>query len=338
VSEVRIFKGALEDDEIIGDVVLRGVIDQNTFKFIGMAWYQREQGFSKKHCDQIISAYFQNKRIEDITIGMRGHRCDSDKNGTYLLRDKCFCVNGGQRLYAAALAMKERPDLKINLGAKIIFGTTEESENELFCSLGTTSVRIAPSVLLRNRKKKSKAAHELVELNKNPDFALKDRVAWDQVKTLHELITGYTFTRIVGSLHRHKTAGLGGAKLYELLAAMDDLIDIIGHEALRDNVIRFFDIIDKCWPIRNLAGGKEPRPHLKPLFLITIARVMSAYPDFWDGKDRNDFYFPNKFIPRLRNFKLSQYIQASNVISSDILFEVIRKQLRLDPFEEEEAA
>lgn len=330
MSEVRILNASLDEEE--DRIIIRGALDQSTIKFINMGWYQREQGFSHLHTQDIVEAYFNGSKVPDITIGMRGNRT-SGKANIFILKDKCYCIDGGQRLYAAAMALRERPDLKISLGAKVFTDTNEEFENEMFCKLGTTQKRIAPSVLLRNRKKKSPAARVLVEMNKHSDFALKDRVTWDQSRTRHELISGYSFSRVVGALHSHR-APVRSAKIYELLDGLDLLVERIGEESLRNNAIRFFDAIDACWTIRQLSGGRESRPHLKPVFLMTLARLMSSYPDFWEGKERDDFFFPQSYLKRLRGFKLADYVKTSGNIPTDALYEVLRKRLGLNPADE----
>jgi hypothetical protein len=327
---VRIFNATLdEEDERPGGIIIRGVLDQASLKYINMAWYQRERGFSQRHTDQLIGAYFANATIADITLGMRGSRTSS-KGSAYSLLDKCYCIDGGQRIYAAGMALKERPDLKINLGAKVYLNTTDEFENELFCKLGTTQVKIGPSILIRNRMKRSPASKLLDTISRHPDFALKNRVAWDQRRTVHELMSGYQLCRIVGALHAHKVGGLRASRPYDLLDALDLLFERIGTESMTGNVLRFFDAIDKCWTMRQLSGGRdESRPHLKSLFLQTVARLFSAYPDFWDG--RNDFYFADKFVKKLRKFALSEYLGPTKGLQTELLYEILRKKLGLNP-------
>jgi hypothetical protein len=336
MSAIRVHSANLEDDKELDKIVLRGVLDQETLKFINMAWYQRERGFSTSQINEIMAAYFAGDKIEDITVGMRGQRFRS-RGESYVLQDKCYCINGGQRLYAAAAAVRERPGLKIRLGVKVIFDTTEEYENDLFCKMGTTAIRISPSVLLRNKKKRSAAARLLVEMKGDADFALKDRVSWDQRKSRHDLMSGYTFCRIVGALHAHKAGALKSNKLYELLGGLDNLVGTVGAEHVRLNVVRFFDAIDKCWTIRNLSGGRESRPHMKPLFLQTIARLVSRYPEFWNGKERNEFYFGDRYLRRLKGFKVSEYVN-SKAVPRDVLAEVLRKRLSLNAANEERDA
>jgi hypothetical protein len=340
MSHVRVINAALEDDADTGDVVIRGVIDPTTLKFIHIGWYQREQGFSHAHTDSIIASYFSTGRIPDITLGMRGQRVKSStgKDAAYILLDKVYCIDGGQRLYAAAMALKERKDLKLSLGAKVYLNTTEETETEMFGRLGTTQVRIAPSVLMRNRKKQSAAALILVSLNDDPQFALKHRIAWDQVKTSHELMSGYALARVAGALHSHKGGAMRSSKVYELLSGLDVLLGEIGPDTFRTNMVRLFDAIDKCWTIRHLTGTRdEQRPHLKAEFLHTVCSLFSKYPEFWDGAARNEFYFGDKHVKRLRGFKLADYLTAARHVPKDVLFEVLRKRLNLNPvFEDNE--
>ena len=75
------------------------------------------------------------------------------------------------------------------------------------------------------------------------------------------------------------------------------------------------------------------RPQLASDFLMNLATVLSRYPDFWEGAERTDFVFTDKFIKRLRGFKVSEYVQKRQ--PREILFEIIRKRLNLDPLFED---
>jgi hypothetical protein len=102
---------------------------------------------------------------------------------------------------------------------------------------------------------------------------------------------------------------------------------------MRLNAVGFFDAIDKCWSVRNLSGGRDSRPHMKLNFLQTIARLFSRYPEFWDGKERNEFYFSDKYVKRLRGFKLADYVN-SKTVPRDALHEILRKRLALNAVNE----
>jgi hypothetical protein len=336
--EVRILNANLEDDEDTKEIVIRGVLDQDTLKYIDFDWYQREQGFSNAHNNEIIGAFFAGNKVADITIGMRGKRVKTEGD-TYILLDKCFCIDGGQRLFNAAVAVQERPDLKIKQGVKAFINTNEDFENDLFCKLGTTQVRIAPSILMRNRRKVSAAARLMVEINKNSDFALKDRICWNQKKTVFELLHGYTFATIVAMLHAHKGGSLKSSRPYDLLAGLDRVVDRIGEETYTANMINLFEAVDRCWTIRQLGSARESHPQLSPRFLKVFAKLLSSYPDFWNDKDRDQFYFPTKFLKMMRGMKLSEYLSNAKQVPPDVLFEVLRKRMKLDPtFEDLEDA
>jgi hypothetical protein len=264
---------------------------------------------------------------------MRGQKVDT-KSDVFILKDKCYCIDGGQRLWAAGIALRERPDLKINLGVKAFLGTNEDWENDMFCKLGTTQKRVSANVLLRNKMKKSSAARVLVNMNKLEGFALKDRITWNQSRSRHELISGYSFARVAGALHGHK-APLRTQKLYELLAGFDRLYELIGEASIKQNIVKFFEVVDQCWTIRQLPGGRYSRPHLTPAFLITLARLMSNYPNFWDGSERNDFYCPQSYVKKLKGFKLGDILKQSPLVSKQVMYELLRKQLKLDPLVED---
>jgi len=337
-SDVRILNANVEVDEEHDDLVIRGTIDQATLKYIKLDWYQREQGFSDRHINNIVAGYILGNKVADITIGMRGKRYTETKDG-YTLHDRCYCMDGGQRLYAAGMAVQERKDLRITLGAKVFLNTTEEFENEMFCRLGTTQVRIAASVLLRNRKKKSTAANTLVQMNNVEAFALKSRVAWDQDPTRGDLISGFGLARVAGSLHAHKGGALRSTKLIDLADALDGLVTIIGQENLRTNLIRFFDTIDKVWNVRGLSGGRdEQRPHMNLDFLCLLARLFSAYSEFWDGKERHEFNCMDKYARKLKGFQVGAYLRAPTKLPRDALYEILRKRLALQPIFEADAA
>jgi hypothetical protein len=336
MSNIVVLNGALEDDSETNEIVLRGTIDPSTLKYIHLDWYQREQGFSPRHINNIMSGLFTNGRVADLTLGMRGHRVQT-RGASYILQDKVYCIDGGQRLRAMAMALHERPSLKLSVGAKIHFGTTEQSENEMFCKLGTSQIRIAASVLLRDMKKISPAANVLLSLNRDPAFALNERVAWDQTKRRSELITGFMLARVAGALHAHKGSALHSTTVNDLVIGLDNLVTIIGEDNLRLNVIRFFDTIDRCWNIRNLSGHRdEERPHLNLLFLMTICSLMSRYPEFWVGVDNNEFQFPDRYIKRLKGFTIADYLRpARTKADKEWLFDQLRKRLGLHPIFED---
>jgi hypothetical protein len=110
--------------------------------------------------------------------------------------------------------------------------------------------------------------------------------------------------------------------VYELLNALDALVRKIGEDNLHNNVIGFFKTLDRCWPVRQLSGDRnEARPHLKPVFLMTLAALFSRYGDFC----------PDKFVKKLKTFTLSKYVAHQQAPAKEVIYEILRKHLGLDP-------
>ena len=271
-----------------------------------------------------MELYFRNQKVEDITLGMRGDRYRRDKGDFYLL-DDCFGINGRQRLYAAKAALIRRPGLKLRIGCKVYFNTTYDSENDMFCAMNSTQQRVSATVLLRNKYMTSAASKALVDLSSSDDFALCDRVGWDQKMLAGQNIMGMNLARVAGELHEHKGA-LTFGKTYDILKSLDDVCVKITAAVFAANVIKFFDVIDDCWGLRN---GKTPE-QLNREFLSVLARLLNSYENFWDA---DEFYFAPKYVSRLKKFDSERAIKTmmkNNRGAKEVIFEVLRKQLKLD--------
>jgi hypothetical protein len=326
MSEVHIFNAALEHDDQEFQDVLRGTLDQTTLKSIHRDWYQRGQGFSEKEIRELTELYFQNQKVTDVTLGLRGSKFRQEGTEFWLL-DKCFVIDGGQRLYAARVALDHRPSLVLRIGAKIYFDTTSESENAMFCAMNATQQRVSASVLLRNKFKDSPSAKALYDLNREPRFALSGRIGWDQKLGPGQSMSGYTLACIAGALHAEK-GSMPAGRAYDLLASLDNACCKIGAEVFAENMIKFFDVVDECWIVR---GGKKPE-QLNRDFLNVLARLFSSYEDFWD---KDEFYFAPKFMRRLQKYDAGPAVKAllkHNREVKNVLFEVLRDRLGLDVF------
>jgi hypothetical protein len=324
MSEVHITNGALELDDEFSQDVLRGTLDQNSIASLKFDQYQRSEGFRDSEIRALMELYFKNQKVEDISIGMRGETYRREKNDFYL-QDPCFVINGRQRLYAAKSAIIRRPSLILRIGAKIYLNSTYESENDMFCAMNSTQQRVSATVLLRNKYKVSAAAKALVDLNENSDFALQERIGWDQKMLAGQCLMGMNLARVAGELHEHKGAYTFG-KTYDILASLDNVCVKITPDVFAENVIKFFDVIDEAWGLRN---GKTPE-QLNRSFLSVLARLVNSYDNFWDA---DELYFAPKYIARLRKFDSETAIKTmmkNNRGAKEVAFEVLRKQLKLD--------
>jgi hypothetical protein len=279
--------------------------------------------------NELTELCFQKKKVEDICIGMRGERYDVTNAGHYVLHDKCYIINGVQRWTAAKLALMGRPDLTIRLGAKIYFNTTAQKENDMFCAMNATQQRVAPTILIRNKYQDSAAAKAIFDTCGAKNFALKNRVGWNQKLMQGEVMNGMSLTKIAGSLHSNRGAVAAG-RAYDVLAALEKACEIISAPVLQQNLIEFFRIVDNCW---NLAGKRSPA--LNNDFLTILARLFSSYDCFWDA---NSLFMPDKYMKRLAKIDVEdiqdsiQTLKKTNINKKDAFFEMLRQKLGLDPF------
>jgi hypothetical protein len=330
VAEVHILNGATEFDEEFEQNVLRGTIDQECFRHLIIdRTYQREQGFSQTLIHNIADAYFQKKKITDITIGVRGNRFRQDGKDFWLI-DKAYVIDGGQRLGAARVALAKKPTLRIQLGAKIFFNTTQDSEREMFCIMNATQQRVSASVLIRDRPD-SAAAALLFALNGNEEFALSGQIGWNQKLQAGDALSGFQFTCVAGALHQH-VGGASHGSTFHVLESLDRACAKVTGAVMTQNIVRFFDMLDECWTIH---VPRKPRPDcLQMTFLLVMGKLVSLYPDFWDGEE---FYFPAKYHKRLAKVDISNIrdqvrrMQRNNKDTKDVIFNILCQRLSLDP-------
>jgi len=233
-------------------------------------------------------------------------------------------------LLAARVALHNRSDLKLRIGVKIFFDTTSESENAMFCEINANQQRVSASVLLRNKYKVSKAVELLYSLGSDKDFALKDRIGWDQRLSPGQTISGFALGCIAGALHMHKGTVAAG-RAYDLMESLDNAIHKITADVFYGNIVKFFDVVDSCWTIRN---DKQPKC-LNRHFLTVLAKLLSTYETFWDAEE---LYVADKYLRRLTAFNIAtintqvKQMTKANRDVKDVLFEVLRNRLKLDPF------
>jgi len=331
VPEVHIYNGALAEDE--DRIVLRGDIDQRSFGFLRAGPYQRNM-LQPSVLRRIGNAFLTGEWVAEIVLGMRGQRFQS-KGSDFWLYDPVFVIDGLQRTSSGQAVMKRHPDLLIRLGCVLHFNTTLESETAMFNILNSTQTRVAPSVILRNFATESAAVRMLIALGNDEAFILRGRITWNQTKATGELLNGFALARIVGALHSHKLRARA-SRVDDLRRALDIGGDIIGLHNMRRNLLAFFGVVDDCWPLTHLDDVGAPQLNLS--FLLVLAKLFSAYPEFWNSAERTEFDVPAKLQRRLAAFRIVGEVAkltASHGQAREILYELLRKQLQLRPIEQD---
>jgi hypothetical protein len=194
-------------------------------------------------------------------------------------------VDGLQRVSAAKYVMEETPDTRPHIGATIHFNTTETWERDMFRILNADRLRVSPNILLRNMRHEWSVVDSIhsLSIKSDPGLAICGRVCWKQRMRRNDVIHATTFLKTIGWLHSH----MGHArtsKLTDLIPGLQKIMEKAGINTFRDNIRTFFDLVDRCWGIKDVVY--HGTPHLKGPFLICLARVFSTHHSvfFKDGR------------------------------------------------------
>lgn len=275
--KLKVQNGAL--DEIGENIVLRGVVDPTTFSDIKVGEYQREEG-SLSDLDNLIAAIKSGQQLPDIEIGIRGGNY-TERDNVFYIDHESFVVDGLQRLTAAKRVRMEDPTISIRLGALLHFGSNEAWERERFKVLNLFRRKVSPNVLLRNEKD-SPAIQALVTMSSSDkDFALREKICWNQKMSRGEMVTALTVLKTIGVLHSHHSSGMF-TNFGLVASAADKAMDLLGPNVWRANVRTFFDTIDQAFGVRAIAY-RDLSPQIKGGFLRALAKVFADHQNFWDG-------------------------------------------------------
>lgn len=289
-APVMIMRPSLDDQG--RETVLRGVVSVDTLENLRIdGAYQREElSFGARR--KIRTAFESGGRLPDIVLGMRGDHFQVADDGSVILVDPVYIIDGQQRRGTAIEYSQRFPAEKIRMGATVHFNTTPDSERELFHALNLYQTKVAPSVILRNMKDThSELIANLYGLSKTDrDFALYGKVCWSHAMAKEELISALAYAKHSLLLHAH-LAAVNRTNLKDIFRSANNLTKAIGLPLARANVKEFWGFIDACWGLRNLAY-KERSTHLRGGFLTALVRVLSGHHDFWEGEKEQRFAVP----------------------------------------------
>jgi hypothetical protein len=279
---VKLTNAGLDDRG--GEIVAHGWLDLDSMNLLRIDDYQREVLASvTKKKKSLAGAIEDGVRLPDIMLGMRGQRMKFPKGTSVCeLLDNTYIVDGLQRIFALKAYAEKYPDQahKLRIGAEVRFGTTRESEKDLFEILNTRRTPVSPNVIMRNLRDKHPGILTMYGLtHTDENFALYKRVSWNQRMNRGELITAMTFAKAVRSLF---VSGRG-----ENVSTICQFADKAAKEStlavFRSDIVEFFEVIDQCWGIRSIEYAK-PATHLKGNFLTMLGAVFKDHANFWNGK------------------------------------------------------
>lgn len=278
-DSIKVVKAALDDGGPDGDIVLRGVIDPSSLANLKVDSYQREILPTSKIKD--LAQALRTGKVPDIEIGMRGGNY-MEREGNFYLQDECFIVDGLQRTSAARELLKH--GLLPRLGATIHFNTDFKSEQDMFRKLNVLGVKLSANVLLRNERDAFPSIEMLYRLCHDSSFTLYNRVTWDQRMKRDHLIGGIRLLHT--ALHQHirftdlPTEAERRGNYTQLSSTFERMMQKIGRNTVRENVKRYWEILDECFNVRGVSYSTRA-PHLNKGFLSTMARVFANHRNFW---------------------------------------------------------
>ena len=275
-ESVKVINAAL-DETPQGEIILRGVVAADSLKLLKVDDYQREVLSNKKVME--LKEALRVGSVPAITLGMRGESF-RERDGNWYLDDDVYIVDGLQRVTGGLQLLAEDSGVEPHIGVEIHFGTTQQSEREMFSKLNISQSKLSSNVTLRNARHEYPVMNTLYRLTTEKAFVMNGRVCWNQSMKRDDLISAVTFIKVIAMLHSHAGPGRGN-NTSEIPKGLEKIVDNVGRNIFADNVRTFFDIVDQCWGVQRVAY-REGAAYMRSNFLMQLARVFSDHPIFWD--------------------------------------------------------
>jgi hypothetical protein len=308
-----------------GHTIIRGLFDSCCLDELLTDTYQREVMTGRPQLE-LIKAFEEGVVFPDLDLGCRSSTF-VEEGSDVLIDGDVYIVDGLQRV-AAARAARDSDNVKApHVGVMVHMGSTHAAELQRFAALNVNRRRVSANVLLKNSAELHPCVGRLSQLSRTmPEFRLYQRVTWSQKPGETHVVTANTLFRVALRVHAHLMPGLRVTNSSESsLVAGDRLIlEHVGSEGYKANVLYYFDLIEECWGISDVKFVNKAN-WLKAGFLVTLAAVISDHADFW--RDNGHEMFLNKDQRRkLGSFKMSdptlaQMCSTSSV--SDVLYAML---------------
>ena len=276
---VKIIKADLDEDD--RGIIVTGFVAPESLGLLKADAYQREE-LSDTKISELMKALCES-RVPTVELGMRGDEnlVDMHDDSTFFLNAPVCIADGLQRVTAALRLLGMDPMSNPRIQATIHLNTTFDWERKRFEVLNLGQTRVNGNVTLRNLRYDVEVVELLHKLSQSRSFVLRGRVGWEQNMKRGQLISALTFAKTVGRLHSHMGPGLSNSS-GDLARGLQKIMDNAGKLALQTNVKTFFDAVNSCWGIEQVAF-KNTAIQLKSGFLMALAKMFSDHTNFWDG-------------------------------------------------------
>jgi hypothetical protein len=253
--------------------VLRGTLLPEHFGVIHVPPYQRRLMTTVKHQELIDALGPEGIGVpDDLLLCTRAANYRSVGSGELILRtDALYTLDGLQR-FGAAIERLKRGQTTDPFGVKILIGTTEALELDLFYQVNRLQTKVATHVHLRNAGTNA-TLQALRKMAENTEGF--PTVQWDQQQQAREQITAHMLYETAIILHGYAQ----GRDIEGILEALDELSQKVGTERMTENVQTFFALLDRCF------GGTAIAPFIRRVGLLRgMAMLFGTYQNFWDGQ------------------------------------------------------
>lgn len=314
--------------------VLRGIIDPKSLALLQTASYRREILIGKTVEDLVEPVTLGN--VADVLLGARDPvQYDVVANGAIEVTAVIVIIDGGQRYAAARWVQQTNPQQNVCLGAKLLFGTDEAIECDLYTKANTLGLRLSPSVLLQGFAGNIPVVRAIMHLTNEEGFPLQARVGWGQRLDKGQLINGRTVMAAIGGLHS-RFGPTKGKKPEDLAKGLQRVAELITPEQLIENGRTLFALLETCFKISSLTENSRESPQLKGGFLNVFVKMLCERDEVWTaparGQRRVRLVVPNRIVEKLCGFNVyhSEVVKLASggATTEGLLLDKLVKHLR----------
>ena len=121
-----------------------------------------------------------------------------------------------------------------------------------------------------------------------------------------------------------------GFNMSDMVTTLDKIGEKIGLGVLRENVVKFFDVIDECWGLRTIQH-KELAVHTRNTFLWSLSNVLADHHNFWTGPGEKRMAMDADTRRKLKLFSVADptvmQLAGSSGQASNVLYGLIRDHI-----------
>jgi hypothetical protein len=274
--------GAVVDSFPGMKTIVRGILNPQDSEFLQYEDYQRDY-VSDRKIDNIRKGYNGDAAVPAIYAAVEG--ANYYREGLdIVVAEPVFVVDGKQRTLAAIreASLGKYPYILMLIHLDTDYRWRRDEFKALNAPDNRTSV--GASVTMRNEALDSTAVALIYKMTLDDlSFVMRGKIGWNQSMRVGDLVSGKTLCQSASLLHKHLRV-YTSTNAEKLAAGLQQVADKIGLDSFINNIRTFYDIIERCWSIRDIVI-KDGNPQVNTTWLFTASAFLSDHINFWDGDD-----------------------------------------------------